>query len=1059
MYKGPFQWWVQSVMPLVFDDSLSYYEVLAKLTKYIEGLTGDVQEIEKVLETIEGIGDVTEFTEFLETIQNEIGNISNLQTDNKSDLVSAINELALKAQIAYYKQPGGIPESDLSQEVKDKLNRTGESAEYIINNKTLKKAPNNNSPADLGLGTYSVPDGGIPWDTLSQDVRDRIESGGGGTGGTKDYTELINKPEINGHTLNAGNNTAESLGLGTYTKPNRGIPESDLSEEVQNKLNTSGGIAESENSFVATRNYEAGELIYINGVLYKTKYKILSGTNLTPGNNIEQTDISSEIEKINSDIEALQSGSGPDSWSLVYNINRDGTTTEERFFEYFNAIGGENYLFICTPNPTQTTRYQIRIYKKDGTLVHNAEVTNYQNQYRFTFTPVDSGEYYCTNNPVGGPNVVTVRVELEYTESQGISELWEQVNKASQIEPRVDAVETLISEQQNDVDNLRNAITAENSFDILNLFGAYNDRTHNGVDFTAIENGFIANRTSSSASTAIDNIYNNTTQLPPGVVPGSKVFLKYECATADIGIGVAWYSAGSMIGGLSVYYESTVIDVPANAEGAIFRAQVLKTASPSNSQVRVWLYPSVYNNFPYQEFKAKDEEIINNVNMRNANLLADSDLDLILDDCFWLLNQNGTYEHRPDGTSGAAFFSCSHTANSYLQVYIPFNPTSIYLRRKLSANAFTAWRNIIGGNNYNNEYTFNEYTNSYEVTATPSITTDTNNYLAATGDTTDVTNEIVTMLETTGICNLGSGKFYVSGINMPIGSTIKGCGDRTQIVLIGDETVAGYAIKMNRYCIIENVDIAGIASTTLLPRLITLPETIGERHGILWQGNYTENPVTTQQPSNGKVSNVYIHGFTGGGITCYDTGSGGANMINADNVDIFNCYAGINIAYLSEFNKFTNIKAFNNKIGCINNGGNNVFANCDFSNNVTGFVIDNSAEQSPNSAHGTCVGCVFNHSGSNTGVGIRVLNIRHGFIFDACQIFFSQIYIENSDGVVVSNSNFGSRNCSITVNGGGVALFNGNVHQSQPDIAITNNDNVHFVNCFVRDTGAIVSAS
>ena len=54
MYKGPFNWFVQSVLPVVFDNSLSYYEVLAKLTKYIENLTSDVAEIEKILDTIEG---------------------------------------------------------------------------------------------------------------------------------------------------------------------------------------------------------------------------------------------------------------------------------------------------------------------------------------------------------------------------------------------------------------------------------------------------------------------------------------------------------------------------------------------------------------------------------------------------------------------------------------------------------------------------------------------------------------------------------------------------------------------------------------------------------------------------------------------------------------------------------------------------------------------------------------------------------------------------------------------------------------------------------------------
>lgn len=476
MYDRPFRWWVQSVMPLVFDDSLSYYEVLAKLTKYIEGLTGDVEQIEKILGTIEGIGDITQFTEFLESIQRQIGNLDNLQTDTKASLVSAINEVALKADIAYWKPPTGIPESDLSQEVKDKLNKTSEATKYIINNVELKTAPNNNSPTDLGLGTYSVPSGGIPWDTLSQDVKDRINAGGGGTGGTSDYTELINKPQINGHTLNAGNNTSEDLGLGTYNKPDSGIPESDLSAEVQEKLNTSGGIADSQQTFVASRDYEAGELVYINGVLYRTKYKILTGTNMIPGNNIETTDISSELEKINSDIDALQSGAGPDSWNLTDTVQSYSHLEIVDFFEYFNCIGGENYNFIVDPvDPANAAAYYLDICKRDGTVVlsqHVVESVDYMNRKRFTFVPTDSGEYYCKfyRTASGYPTTVSpVKVTIEYTQSQGISELWAQVNEAAQLEPRVSALETLAGQQQiqlSQLDDIPERVdTLENTLD------------------------------------------------------------------------------------------------------------------------------------------------------------------------------------------------------------------------------------------------------------------------------------------------------------------------------------------------------------------------------------------------------------------------------------------------------------------------------------------------------------------------------------------------------------------------------------------------------------------
>ena len=85
-----FHWWVHSVLPLVFDNSLSYYEVLAKLTNYVDGLTGDVKKITDVLGTIEGIEDVTQFTEYLNSINDKIGDLTGLDTESKNTSGAAV---------------------------------------------------------------------------------------------------------------------------------------------------------------------------------------------------------------------------------------------------------------------------------------------------------------------------------------------------------------------------------------------------------------------------------------------------------------------------------------------------------------------------------------------------------------------------------------------------------------------------------------------------------------------------------------------------------------------------------------------------------------------------------------------------------------------------------------------------------------------------------------------------------------------------------------------------------------------------------------------------------
>ena len=52
-----FHFWCQKTLPLVYDDSLSYYEVLAKVTKHLNELTTLVNEIGDELERYEGVTD------------------------------------------------------------------------------------------------------------------------------------------------------------------------------------------------------------------------------------------------------------------------------------------------------------------------------------------------------------------------------------------------------------------------------------------------------------------------------------------------------------------------------------------------------------------------------------------------------------------------------------------------------------------------------------------------------------------------------------------------------------------------------------------------------------------------------------------------------------------------------------------------------------------------------------------------------------------------------------------------------------------------------------------
>lgn len=202
------------------------------------------------------------------------------------------------------------------------------------------------------------------------------KTGSGGGGGASDYLDLDNKPSINNIEL-TGNKTASDLGLatpsdipvvpvqsvnektgavvlsasdvGAYVKPASGIPETDLSSDVQTSLNKAesalqavpptyrtaaaqdaidaaqdSNLATIESS-PATAAHAVGEYIVLNGQLYKVTATIAAGQTLTPGTNIAAVsggglnDLQSQFTPYNAGYSDFNSSSFQlESWGRIY---------------------------------------------------------------------------------------------------------------------------------------------------------------------------------------------------------------------------------------------------------------------------------------------------------------------------------------------------------------------------------------------------------------------------------------------------------------------------------------------------------------------------------------------------------------------------------------------------------------------------------------------------------------------------------------------------------------------------------------------------------------------
>lgn len=424
-----------------------------------------------------------------------------------------------------------------------------------------------------------------------------------------------------------------------------------------------------------------------------------------------------------------------------------------------------------------------------------------------------------------------------------------------------------------------------------------------------------------------------------------------------------------------------------------------------------------------------------------------TDLDTVTDSGIYFLQSGRTYTHSPYASSkGGMMLVFRYSANSVLQIAMNATDDVMYYRTSLLGAFPATWED--GKDVITNNYTSQHYENTYTITCEPTITTDTNNYLASTGDNTDRTADIQAMLNSTGICRLGPGVFYTSGIEIPNYGSLEGCGTHTMLRLLSTVT-DGYAVKLKTEGRISNLRISGGTSAP------TLSATVGTRHGIVFEGTKVSGEEGGTTYSRSMINNVWIKYFEGGGITCTGTGVAiDSNMVISD-CFIDHCGAGIYIPYYSEFHRICNCSCTYNWYGVVDNGGNNNFANCDFSGNKIGILIDNSSNQSPNNAHGTFSSCSVNHSYSdagviNEGVAIKILGSKIGEIFTGMQIFFGDIVIDDCVGIRFVGANMGSVDMDIS-DSKVVTFADCTFRESTNTMTFTNNTALKFTECYLRD--------
>ena len=169
-----------------------------------------------------------------------------------------------------------------------------------------------------------------------------------------------------------------------------------------------------------------------------------------------------------------------------------------------------------------------------------------------------------------------------------------------------------------------------------------------------------------------------------------------------------------------------------------------------------------------------------------------------------------------------------------------------------------------------------------------------------------------------------------------------------------------------------------------------------------------------------EISGLAVNNFNGAGIQIAHTAASPycpwATAANVFNIAAGGNHTGIRFDTRAEYMNASLLTCYGNVIGCTIHGGNVKVANSNFTNNLTGMLI----EDHDNGSHGMVSNCLVNH---NQQLALLARDVANGMGLDNCAFFCGGIHLVNSKGINITSSIIA---CSVKTVGDGVNRIAGN---------------------------------
>ena len=263
-----------------------------------------------------------------------------------------------------------------------------------------------------------------------------------------------------------------------------------------------------------------------------------------------------------------------------------------------------------------------------------------------------------------------------------------------------------------------------------------------------------------------------------------------------------------------------------------------------------------------------------------------------------------------------------------------------------------------------------------------------------------------------GIVRLGPGYYRLGNVTIPEKVTVMGSGAATVVRSNGAKRIFNQ-IGVGQWAI-KDIALDGQTKKKWIPGGATLegkPLPIIPDNGS--QGLYVERCYAFE------IRGVKAHHFEGTAIEFCFSGYPSNTWCNGGTISgltVYNNYVGLSFSKRAEYITATQIKSYNNHIGCVISGGNNTLSDSQFCGNEIGILLDHKE----NGSHGAVVNCLINH---NIEFAVLAKNVKYGYNFIGCNIFCSIVKLMSCEGIKIASSNL---QCSLIVEGKGANQIIGN---------------------------------